>query len=455
MASADLKKFLNKLHMELSSTTSVGKQPSQAYRELTGDRKTTTLTYKGKNIQTALNLLLAKNIEGVNMSGLMISYDKLVLKLTADIKIKFKALKMRLRDRAVYLDLPDGVSITLIEDGESDNYNTIKNEYKKLLDTFYTDFLELIGKEEGLTRMSGNKKDKRTVRTGGEAFNLAHIDGSNIEHMMNDAIYTALDSTYGASTTIPPKVEAELKKVLGADADAILSIVKNGKLGTVKVSISSALLNAQQGGGQEQLLKQALDRVMQRVRMDDLPGSDSLASAHRKKLIKEMVKPFLNKKGIKVKHEDFKIKENKTPEKLNKKATTTRVVRAVGALSAKKQIRRKNRKAAAAPRMGLKNILGVLNAKLPEQIAKNMGSPRLENQTGRFAQSVRAIDVNQTSQGFPSIGYTYARNPYGVYESTSGSRFAEVDRDPRTLIDTSIREIVAQFGLGRLYTRRQ
>ena len=193
---------------------------------------------------------------------------------------------------------------------------------------------------------------------------------------------------------------------------------------------------------------------MQRVRMDDLPGSDSLASAHRKKLIKEMVKPFLNKKGINVKHEDFKIKENTTPEKLKKKPTTTRVVKAIGALSAKKQTRRRKRKAATAPRMGIKNILGVLNAKLPETVAGNMGTPRLESQTGRFAQSVRATDVTETAQGFKSVGYTYAKNPYQVYESGSGTRFSSIDRDPRTLIDTSIREIVAQFGLGRLYTRR-
>ena len=83
-----------------------------------------------------------------------------------------------------------------------------------------------------------------------------------------------------------------------------------------------------------------------------------------------------------------------------------------------------------------------------------MGSPRLENQTGRFAQSVRAIDVTTTAQGFPSIGYTYMKERYGPYESTSGTRFSDVDRDPRPLIDQSIREIVIGFGLGRLYTRR-
>ena len=104
--------------------------------------------------------------------------------------------------------------------------------------------------------------------------------------------------------------------------------------------------------------------------------------------------------------------------------------------------------------MGIKNILGVLNAKLPRQVSDNMGFPRLENQTGRFAQSVRAIDVQDTAKGFKSVGYTYEKDPYQVYESGSGTRFSSVARDPRTLIDLSIREIVAQFGLGRLYTRR-
>ena len=100
-------------------------------------------------------------------------------------------------------------------------------------------------------------------------------------------------------------------------------------------------------------------------------------------------------------------------------------------------------------------IMGILNQKLPQQVAGNMGSPRLENVTGRFAQSVRVTDIMQTPQGFPSIGYTYAKDPYQVYESTSGTRFSDITRDPRPLIDTSIRELVAQFGLGRLYTRRQ
>ena len=84
-----------------------------------------------------------------------------------------------------------------------------------------------------------------------------------------------------------------------------------------------------------------------------------------------------------------------------------------------------------------------------------MQAPGLENQSGRFASSVKATDVNLTRKGFPSVGYTYDRQNYGQYEATSGSaQWASSERDPRQLIDKSIREIAAQAALGRFFTRR-
>ena len=99
-------------------------------------------------------------------------------------------------------------------------------------------------------------------------------------------------------------------------------------------------------------------------------------------------------------------------------------------------------------------LLGVLNQKLPETVRKNMIEPGLVNQTGRFASSVKVTDIAETAGGFPSIGYTYDRDNYGQYEVTSGSRFADPDRDPRKVIDESIREIAIQLLEGRLFTRR-
>jgi len=105
-------------------------------------------------------------------------------------------------------------------------------------------------------------------------------------------------------------------------------------------------------------------------------------------------------------------------------------------------------------KVSLNNMLGMINSKLPGQVLDNMGAPRLESRTGRFAQSVKVTEVIKTPKGFPSIGYTYSKDPYQVYETTSGTRFSDSDRDPRTLIDASIREIAATMAIGRLYTRR-
>lgn len=100
------------------------------------------------------------------------------------------------------------------------------------------------------------------------------------------------------------------------------------------------------------------------------------------------------------------------------------------------------------------SMIGILNSRLSDTVAKNMGSPRLNYQTGRFANSVRVTDITITAKGHPSIGYTYQRDPYEVFESSSGSKFSSMQRDPRKLIDTSIRELAAQQAIGRLFTRR-
>ena len=103
----------------------------------------------------------------------------------------------------------------------------------------------------------------------------------------------------------------------------------------------------------------------------------------------------------------------------------------------------------------LTSLQALINAKLPQTVAKNMGPPALENRTGRFASSVHITDVSRTAQGYPSIGYNYQRNPYQVFEMSHGDpRWATPDRDPRKLIDSSIREIAAQLAIGRFYTRR-
>ena len=203
---------------------------------------------------------------------------------------------------------------------------------------------------------------------------------------------------------------------------------------------------------------EACEKTIKKIDLGKIKSSDSIEQKNRKLVIKDVTKHFKRIKGVKVKTENTKInapdKGAQTQAIGRPKVKSSKEISLTGKLAITAS-RKKAKRRPAAPRMALANILGVLNNQLPRTVANNMGAPRLENQTGRFAQSVRATDVTQTAQGFPSIGYTYMRQPYGVFESTSGTRFADVDRDPRPLIDQSIREIVIGFGLGRIYTRRQ
>jgi hypothetical protein len=100
-------------------------------------------------------------------------------------------------------------------------------------------------------------------------------------------------------------------------------------------------------------------------------------------------------------------------------------------------------------------LVTLLNAKLPQTVADNMGLPGLVYRSGRFASSVRVTDVIPTAQGYPSIGYTYQKDPYQVFEMGAGTPpWATPARDPRKVIDASIREIAQELAVGRFYTRR-
>lgn len=100
-------------------------------------------------------------------------------------------------------------------------------------------------------------------------------------------------------------------------------------------------------------------------------------------------------------------------------------------------------------------LLALLNNKLPRVIMENMSSPSLENRTGRFAQSVKALRTNE-KRGMENIIYTYDKDPYQVFEMSGRGdrRWATQARDPRTIIDESIREIAAKIMMGRFITTR-
>ena len=151
-----------------------------------------------------------------------------------------------------------------------------------------------------------------------------------------------------------------------------------------------------------------------------------------------------------------KIKQSKSSSPVKSKARKPKITQAdtVKDTQAIRFSTKGVRSGGASPDLSIGALLGLINQNLTKTVQKNMGAPALNNISGRFAGSVRAVDVTKTPKGFPSVGYTYQRSPYGVYESSSGSRFSSAERDPRPLIDASIREIAAQYLQTRIFTRR-
>jgi len=473
MSASSLNAFLKKLHSELA-------EDSDVYRKHVTDKLRHVFTYRSTHIRKAIKVVLKEAIgkdytKVYTNSDFRKPFDTKLKNLTETIKQNFHAAHNP-NEGIIVKDIRGGVSAVFTEfhyitgknKGKSrSNYKAILDLYKGDLNTFYESILEILNpkmgttnKEEKYTPMplervsSSSDSGKAKMGKQSDVFNLGHQKLSNIEHFLNAGIHNALNEIF-TDTEMPKELEGELKSKfpeLGEKAyKSILAVYKNAQAGTVEVSIESKLLNIKKGGKEEQQLSRDLKKILLDMGVPELDGSDSLVAAHRKKLVKAIADPYLKMKGVKsVKVEDTKIKES-GPKSISHEVET-KTAKRKGSFGSKKTVAKKKEVKQTTP--NLASILGFLNMKLPSIVAGNMGTPRLENRTGRFAQSVRATDVSLTTQGFPSVGYTYQKSPYGVYESTSGTRYADIDRDPRPLIDQSIREIVFQLGMGRIYTRR-
>lgn len=100
-------------------------------------------------------------------------------------------------------------------------------------------------------------------------------------------------------------------------------------------------------------------------------------------------------------------------------------------------------------------LIPKINSMLHNKIRANMIAPRLIYRTGKLARSAEVTSVQETKEGLPTFIYNYDRDPYDVFDRTLGkSPWKSPDRDPRSLIDKSIRDVMRELAVGRFYTRR-
>lgn len=186
-----------------------------------------------------------------------------------------------------------------------------------------------------------------------------------------------------------------------------------------------------------------------------MEGSDSLKTLATKQVLEPLLLLDAKNKNVKVKT-SAKTKGRKKPGK--GKAPSRKQTSKKSGVTKNKRTKGRPIKAARTAKTPTSRpllLITELNKHLPDRVRKNMQAPALVNRSGRFAESVKVTDIVETPQGYPSIGYTYQKNPYEVFEMGSGdARWATPERDPRIIIDKSIREIATEFAMGRFYTRR-
>ena len=94
-----------------------------------------------------------------------------------------------------------------------------------------------------------------------------------------------------------------------------------------------------------------------------------------------------------------------------------------------------------------------INQRLPAEVRRNMGRPALENQTGRFSNSVTLTELRQGPKTL--VGkYAYMFAPYETFEN-EGERRWPTGYNPKPLITKSIRNLAVQYTEQKFTLRRE
>lgn len=422
MAAGNLQAFLLKLEKDLT-------KKSKVYRKYTSDVKPHTFYLSRAGLQSQIRFQMIRdglNPDTKEVKGIISSYFK-------DLKQAFTGNLYGVTvHRRKLTNVSFSVTVSPAEDHK--DYFTHKNSFVLLKSIMFN------------SKQKFNRSMRKVYKNSGTAFKEHSF--LDIGHSNESAVW---DNRVSDSLLSFGEMPTSLMNI--SEVAAIWSLVKVDSKGEIDVSLESSSKNRSKGAKfakrDKVHLQGLIADALLKLEAEDLKGSDSLVGRKKKEVRKKVLTPFKKVKNAKVvEKETTKFVESKAASKLavSRKVKEARGKRAVAA----KAKRIKKRSAAMQPLQ----LIGLINKQLPDTVRKNMKEPALVNRTGRFAESVQVTDIVKTPKGFPSIGYTYQRNPYQVFEDGSSGNWANGNRDPRDLIDKSIREIAAQFAIGRFYTRR-
>jgi len=447
VAKADLNKLAKRIQKEIEQT-------STAYRRLVSDRKAHTITVSQQKILTQVKREMESragyeknNLPKTIADIIDTEVPKMVMGMYKDIKSYNTDQKFSFVSELI----GNSTRFTFNLAAKKGRSANIFNAFRKVKQDNQKVLLRKL--RAAIKKLNAGRKEGNQIRTIGKNFlDIGHQEGSAVSTQRTQKAQQVLFE-WGTNISggerflkeISDKVNLKLTKKDGEPVD------------TVEAELESKFLNRKRGGGAEKALSlqlaKDLDTILKGEGADmwvNQGGSDSKFE----KIEKTFLNPFAAKArrsaGLTVNFSEKKVKKSNTTA--SGKARKVKVTK--GARTLDKLV-------GATPAFAMENrqnmfaLMALINKKLPDVVKKNMRSPGLESRTGALARSVEIKDVRPTRKGFPSFGYTYGKEPYQVFETGKGLEpWATPERDPRNLIDRSIREIAADMALGRFFTRR-
>ena len=339
----------------------------------------------------------------------------------------------------------------------------VKQDAQKDLVNVIDDYI--ISNQGGSTKDVKTFQSKRISRKTGKEqdspyyfLELGHDeDGSSISQQKISQ--AKLDVAKALSDNKLQEISPENSLLRDTAAGLFLTSDTTGPKEVLHCGIESNYINRSKAfveKGQQKSVEDDLAAIINEINAEDWgehSASDTVLQRREKKILNALLTGLPHGKYVKTNIKYQKPKDSKVTVD-NVKQYKVSKLNPGNTLATPVTVGKKRPSGKTARKRSNFNMLAMINQKLPATVKKNMGFPALENRTGRFANSVRLVDASQTPQGYPSFGYTYERNPYQVFETGSRGNWASRERDPRRLIDTSIREVAAELALGRFYTRR-
>jgi len=321
-----------------------------------------------------------------------------------------------------------------------------------LLDIFLAENTEELDKA-----LYGNKyinKFGKEVRGGG-LFQLGHEKQGSVSVRRKAEILSSLSKAGGAlevlkGTKFSKEERASLKLEVSTYAKAEAGKLLKEFTSTLKLNEESAKRN-QGDSSRERAFLNALSMEVKNHLLNKTNLFTTKTSSSALDVAISRLTDTAKTSGAKVK-KAMKASSSKTSAKRGIQGTTTS---SSGTEQFSKVKAKSISKQDTPQKVNWASLIAIINRKLPKQVEHNMGAPGLVYRTGRLADSAKVVNVQTTKEGYPSIVFDYQRNPYDVFDRTLGkSPWNTPARDPRALVDKSVREIVQEMAIGRFYTRR-